>query len=145
MIKTALRGFVPQGGRSKYRRDFGVPEDKAQDNFTDSESRIMKTSGNGFQQCYNAQIAVDAQHQLIVGNAVGNNAADNEYLIPLIKQVRKNTCKTPKVLLADSGFRSEENFRALARRKIFGVIALGREGKTLTDNINKDLKLSRGM
>ena len=36
----------PKGGR--YKREFGVPEDKAQDNFTDPDSRIMKRAGGGF-------------------------------------------------------------------------------------------------
>ena len=50
----------PKGG-PPYKRDYGVPEDKAQDNFTDPESRIMKTSQEGFQQCYNAQLAVEGR------------------------------------------------------------------------------------
>lgn len=44
----SVGGKCPQGGRSKYQREFGVPETKAQDNFTDSESRIMKTSSGGY-------------------------------------------------------------------------------------------------
>ena len=47
----------PRGGQP-YKRDYGEPEPKAQSNFTDPESRIMKTSGDGFQQCYNAQTVV---------------------------------------------------------------------------------------
>ena len=48
----------PRGGR--YKREFGVPQDKAQDNFTDPDSRIMKRAGGGFDASYNAQTAVDA-------------------------------------------------------------------------------------
>ena len=44
----------PKGGQP-YKRKYGEPEEKAQDNFTDPEGRIMKTSMQGFQQCYNAQ------------------------------------------------------------------------------------------
>ena len=115
-----------------------------QENFTDSESRIMKTSRNGFQQCYNAQIAVDAKHQLIVATALDNNAADAEYLIPIIEEVERVTQKTPDTVLADSGYRSEENFKELAQRKIRGLIPLGREGKAET-KINPDLKLTQRM
>ena len=43
----------PKGGQP-YKRDYGEPEEKAQSNFTDPESKIMKTSNEGFQQCYNA-------------------------------------------------------------------------------------------
>ncbi len=56
-------GRNPRGGRP-FKREFGVPEEKAQDNFTDPESRIMKSSG-GFEQCYNTQAAVDEETQMI--------------------------------------------------------------------------------
>mgnify|MGYP006908290990 FL=1 len=49
----------PRGG-PRFKRQFGVPEDRAQDNFTDPQSRIMKTS-QGFDQCYNGQLAVDGE------------------------------------------------------------------------------------
>jgi len=54
----------PQRGRGAGRA-FGEPHPKAQDNFTDPDSRIMKTSA-GFEQCYNGQTAVDAHAQIIV-------------------------------------------------------------------------------
>ena len=58
-----------KGGRP-YKREYGEPDEKAQDNFTDPESRIMKTSSEGFQQCYNAQVAVEGEKQLIVATEV---------------------------------------------------------------------------
>ena len=58
----------PKGG-SPYKRAYGEPDEKAQSNFTDPESGIMKTSSEGFQQCYNAQMAVDGEQQLVVGPA----------------------------------------------------------------------------
>ncbi len=48
----------PKGGRP-YRNEYGEPDASAQSNFTDPESRIMKTSTEGFQQCYNAQVVVE--------------------------------------------------------------------------------------
>ena len=72
----------PKGGR-RYKRAFGTPIPKAQVNFTDSESRIMKTSQDGFQQCYNMQVAVDAKHQLIVQTRGTQAANDKEQLIPM--------------------------------------------------------------
>jgi hypothetical protein len=57
----------PRGG-PRYKRDFGVPPDKTQSNFTDPQSRIMNTA-EGFQQCYNAQLAVD-ESQLIVATGL---------------------------------------------------------------------------
>jgi transposase len=51
------------------------PDPKAQKNFTDPQSRIMK-SKDGFVQAYNGQIAVDAQAQVIVAHDVTQSAAD---------------------------------------------------------------------
>ena len=53
----------------KYKRPFGRPPDKARENFTDPDSRIMKSS-NGFEQCYNTQLAVDGAHGVVVAASV---------------------------------------------------------------------------
>jgi len=121
-------GVRPQGGRSKFQRKFGEVPDKQQDNFTDPESRIMKT-GDGFQQCYNTQAAVDGDTQLIVANAVEQNAADNGSLIPLTTAAQANAGRRPDRVLADTGYASEANFQQLEDDKITGYVALGREGK----------------
>jgi transposase len=128
-----------------YKRKFGQPAESKQENFTDSESRIMKTSATGFQQCYNAQIAVDEECHIIVAEDVENNAADNNNLIPMIDQVKRNTKRKPKNTLADSGYKSEENFQRLKRRRIKGYISLGREGSDTQAEISQDLKLTKAM
>ena len=112
-----------------YKREFGVPEPTAQDNFTDPESRIMKRAGGGFDASYNAQTAVDEQTHIIVAAELGNNAADVGQLLPMLGAVEDNTGQAPKQVLADAGYRSEENFRALAGSSTELVVALGREGK----------------
>ena len=66
-------GERPPGGRSKFKREFGEPEPAAQRNFTDPESKIMKTH-QGFQQGYNAQEVVAEGSQLIVAQQVEQNA-----------------------------------------------------------------------
>ena len=65
----------PKGGQP-YKRSYGEPDAKAQSNFTDPESGIMKTSNDGFQQCDNAQVAVDGAPQLVVATEVTANASD---------------------------------------------------------------------
>ena len=119
-------GERPQGGRSKFKREFGVPEPKAQRNFTDPESKIMKTS-RGYEQSYNAQAVVAEGEQLIVAATVGNNAADNGYLIELLDELKANTGRRPERVLADAGYKGEKNFEELESRKIRGYVALGRE------------------
>ena len=117
----------PKGGR--YKRGFGVPEPKAQDNFTDPNSRIMKRAGGGFDPSYNAQTAVDDTAHIIVAAEVGNNAADVGLLLPMLQAVKDNTGQAPAQALADAGYRSEANFADLAGSPTQVVVALGREGK----------------
>lgn len=117
----------PKGGR--YQRDFGVPEPKAQENFTDPDSRIMKRAGGGFDPSYNAQTAVDDTAHIIVAAELGNNAADVGQLLPMLQSVQHNLGALPAQGLADAGYRSEENFAKATRPEMDLVVALGREGK----------------
>jgi transposase len=118
----------PRRGRP-YKRDFGVPADKSQSNFTDPESRIMKTA-EGYQQCYNGQLAVDDEFQLIVSNALTNNASDNGELIGLVAGIERTLDEAPKAVLADAGYRSEPCLVELEQRQIDAYVSVGREGKS---------------
>ena len=118
----------PKGGRP-YKRDYGEPEEKAQSNFTDPESRIMKTSTEGFQQCYNAQLAVDGDHQIIVATEVSAKASDQGQMMGLLEEVEETFEEQPKQVLADAGYCNEADLQALEARGVDGYIALGREGK----------------
>ena len=76
------KGHKTQGEESKPKRGrpckcaYGEPQDRVQSNFMDPESAIMKTSNDGFQQCYNAQLAVDGENQIIVATQVTADATD---------------------------------------------------------------------
>ena len=122
------RGKPKASGRG-FSRDFGEPEPKAQDNFTDPDSRIMKTSA-GFEQCYNAQTAVDSHAQVIVAAELTNVAADNGQLAGMLEAVKDN-CEgqLPQVVLADAGYRNEAVFERLSGSSTELLVALGREGK----------------
>jgi transposase len=104
------------------------PPDKAQRNFTDPDSRIMQDgSTNSFEQCYNAQAAVDEEHQVIVAAAVTQSPNDKEQLEPMVKEMRKNLGKKlPKKLTADAGYYSEDNVKVLGDKRIDGYIAVDR-------------------
>jgi transposase len=115
-------------GRKPFARDFGVPPDDAQDNFTDPESRIMKTA-YGFDQCYNGQIVVDERSQIIVATGLTNCAADQGTLLPLVDRVRATLGVDPREVLADAGYRDDATFAALETRQITAYVSLGREGK----------------
>ncbi len=118
----------PKGG-PPYKRGYGVPEDKAQSNFTDPESGIMRTSTEGFQQCYNAEMAVDGEHQLIVATKVTSSASDQHMMLPLVDEVEAVHGARVEKVLADSGFCNEEDLRSLEDREIDGYVALTREDK----------------
>jgi transposase len=113
-------------GSKPFARDFGVPRDDAQDNFTDPESRIMKTSA-GFDQCFNGQIAVDETTQLIVATGLTNCNADNGELLPLLDRARATLGGEPPEVLADAGYRAEATFQTLEARAITAYISLGHE------------------
>jgi hypothetical protein len=88
----------------------------------------MKTS-QGFDQCYNGQIAVDEASQMIVATGLTNCAADHGELLPLIDQSHTTLGEQPSEVLADAGYRAEATFQTLETRQITGYISLGREGK----------------
>ena len=118
----------PKGGRP-YKRAYGEPDEKAQSNFTDPESSIMKTSNEGFQQCYNAQVTVDAEHQLVVATDLTANASDQGELPVLLDAVKETFAAQPETVLADAGYCNERDLTDLEKRGIDGYVALGREGK----------------
>ena len=118
----------PKGGRP-YKRAHGEPDEKAQDNFTDPESRIMKTSQEGFQQCYNAQLAVEGENQLIVATEVTSNASDQGRLAGLLDEVEAVFGERPKTVLADAGYCNEADLAMLEERGVDGHVALGRDGR----------------
>ncbi len=85
------------------------PLPKAQRNFTDPESRIMKDGATkSFEQAYNAQIAVDAQSQIIVATNVTQETNDKRQLVPVLKKVEQNLKQLPQKVSADSGYFSQE-------------------------------------
>ena len=78
-----------KGGR-QYTRAHGEPDEKTQSHVTDPDSGLMKTSNEGFQQCYNAQVAVDGPHQLVVATDLPSNASDQGKLPVLLDAVAES-------------------------------------------------------
>lgn len=120
-------GKVKPGG--PYKRDFGVPKDTAQENFTDSDSRVMKRAGGGFDYSYNAQTAVDETAHIVVAAELTNMAADSGELPRVLRAVKVNLHVDAQQVLADAGYRSEAVFEQLRECPSELVVALGREGK----------------
>jgi len=104
-----------------------VPDQRAQRNFTDPESRIMLSKPDGFIYGYNAQAVVDDTAQVIVATDLGTDATDTRQLPAMLDAVRANTGRYPKRLLADAGYGSDENLAALDSRGIDAYVAVRRE------------------
>jgi len=102
------------------------PDGKAQRNFTDPESRILKTR-DGYIQGYNAQAAVDGEDQVIVAHTLTNSSSDQAQLAPLLDRTRANLGRNPDEVSADAGYCSAANLRTVKRRRIDGYIATGRQ------------------
>jgi len=111
--------------REGFDPDSAVVGAKAQTNFTDPESRIMHTP-DGFQQCYNAQAAVDAESQVIVACEASQAPPDVQRLRPMLAEIIKQNGRVPRELSADAGYASETNFAALQEAGVYAVIALRR-------------------
>ena len=85
----------------------GVPDDKAQRNFTDAESRIMPApGGRDFVQAYNCQAVVDSDHQVIVAAQATSQASDKQQAVAMIEEAIANTGAVPREVSADAGYYS---------------------------------------
>jgi hypothetical protein len=134
-IREAKRA-LEERARAKAKKE-GQPVEKAQPkakdqyNFTDPESRIMKSSNEGFVQAYNAQIVVEPELQLIVGQAVTQAGNDKEQVAPMMQTVEAQSGQRPEAVIADSGYCSEKNLETLeseprAERRIEAFMATER-------------------
>ena len=105
-----------------------TPDSKAQRNFTDPESRIMKDGASkSFEQAYNCQIASDEQAQIIVGTNVTQETNDKQQVQPVIEDVKERTGQTPRKASLDAGYYSDDNVAYLESEGIDGYIATGRQ------------------
>lgn len=108
----------------------GMPAEDAQRNFTDPDSRIMK-SGKDFVQGYNAQAVVDDEAQVIVAAAVTNQAPDAQHAPAMVAAVEDNLGRRPVQAVLDAGYYSAENMAFFESRGIDGLISVGREKHVL--------------
>ena len=135
------------------------PEAKMQYNFTDPESRIMK-GADGFVQAYNAQVAVEPDFQLIVGQQVTQEANDKQQMQPMVKVIEEQSGQKPAEVVSDSGYCSEANLKYLEKKKMGAFVAVDREsypdrekpcprgplpkGATRVDRMRRKLQTKKG-
>jgi transposase len=96
---------------------------------TDGESRIMKTSGGGFEQAFNAQALTDVETKLIVGAFVAQHPTDIKQIEPALTELAQlpEALGRPEHLLADTGYCSKDNVRRCEEAGITPVIAIKRD------------------
>src|SRR5436309_9620494 len=103
------------------------PRDGDQYTFTDPESRIMKSSTHaGFEQDYNAQVAVDQASLLIVGYALSNHPNDSQEAEPTLAAI-PSEIGTPEAAALDAGYFGPATLAACAKRGIEPYVATGRD------------------
>ena len=150
-----------RGGRAP-REPSAEVDPKAQRNFTDPDSRIMPLgSGRGFEQCYNAQAAVDSKAQIIIGARVTQSPIDAHQLKPMIETIERNLDgERPRRLSTDNGYCSEDHMEYLEGKRIDPYLATGKakhgrrpapaprgripNNATLTDRMARKLRTARG-
>jgi transposase len=128
--EAKVKAREERGGRGREPKPPSEkPAPKAQRNFTDPDSRIMKDGATkSFEQSYNCQAAVDATAQVIVACAVTQKCNDKEQVAPMVEAMKANLDDTkPKTLTADAGYFSETNVETLTAEKIDAYVATGRQ------------------
>jgi transposase len=105
------------------------PTAKDQVNLTDKDSRIMPTSGGGFEQGYNAQAGVDTVTKLIISAQVTQQSNDKQQIKPALEKLAAlpKELGTVSALIADSGYFSEANVNACEEQGVTPYIAVDRE------------------
>jgi transposase len=123
--KKARRGKKPRGPAPAPPSATG-PRPTDQYNFTDPDSRIMKNATDaGFNQAYNAQVAVDQDSRFIVGHSLSNHPVDVNEVVPTVESIPA-ALGVPAAAALDNGYFSEQNVQELERRGIRPHIAAGR-------------------
>jgi transposase len=158
--KQAVEERAREKAESQGKSEAGAePEDRAQYNFTDPESRIMK-GPDGFVQAYNTQIAVEPDLQLIVGQRVTQAANDKQQLQPMVEAMVEQAGQKPQEIIGDSGYCSDQNLQYLENKRMTGFVAVDREsyrdrnqtgprgplpkGATRTDRMRRKLQTKAG-
>ena len=164
VLEQRARERAAAEGKSPEEVSQAKPGDQDQYNFTDPESRIMK-GADGFVQAYNAQAAVEADFQLIVGQGVTQAANDKQQVVPMVEVIEEQSGQRPEELLADNGYCSEKNLAHLEsaakpEQRIDAFIAADRQkhgeqqagsprgplpkGATLVDRMRRKLQTKAG-
>ena len=131
--KSAKRQAQREAGQKPRGKDPEPPEagpkDRDQVNLTDEESRIMPTSGGGFEQSYNAQAGVDTETMMVITQHVSQAPNDKREVVPTLQQIQALPAVLGQVhtLITDNGFFSQANVIACHDAGVEPLLALKRQ------------------
>src|ERR1700722_2177534 len=118
------------------------PKESAQYNRVDPQARVQFSCQSGFILGYNAQVAVDADSQVIVACELHTQGTDYASLLPMLRQAQANTQSIPKRVLADRGYSSAQNFEEVEAESITALIPPqlrpSERGKQFEANLSED-------
>jgi len=120
--KAALERQAEEAARES-GEETAPPDPKTQYSFTDPESRIMPDSNKAFIQGYSAQLAVDAEQQVIIATNVVQATNDKQQLVPMVEASVDSFDEVPAVFSADAGYWSDANMEQLEAYGIEAVVA----------------------
>ncbi len=130
--RAGLEGQGKKPRTPRDRRDPYAPKPSAQRNFTDPDSKIMKTADGAYHQCFNGQALVDSTAQVIVAAELSDESPDVRQLGPALEQLADNLeaieaeLAEVATLTADAGYFSEDNILITAQHGLDPHIATGR-------------------
>jgi transposase len=121
MKVVVVDGTKIAGNVSQWRKVLAQAED-ADSNLVDADASLMFTRNSGTIKGYNAQVAVDQQHRLIVGQTVSRENNDGQQMPAVLDSVEECAGELPERAVADAGYDSAENHRELEEREVEGYV-----------------------
>ncbi len=109
-------------------------EDRKQISFADHDANPMGKKGHS-EYAYNAQVSVDSEHQIIVGQHLSTQANDYGEVSPALEQLKENAERYPDKLSMDNGYYSGSNLQALSEAGIDAYVATDRGEKLPSETL----------
>ncbi|MBW2424333.1 MAG: transposase [Deltaproteobacteria bacterium] len=95
----------------------------SQKSFADPDANMMMTSEGSLQYCYNGQVAA-SEDGVIVANGVTTSPLDVQQLVPMVDEIQATTRCKPGVVVADAGYLSEKNLKAMRKNRQRCLVAV---------------------
>lgn len=129
-VARALRALKERREEIKRQAEELAANHLTQKVLSEPDAKLMSTANNGFQVAYNAQIAVDAEHKLVVAFDLTNEGNDTRQLHPMAEKAKRALGTESLTVLADTGYSSGEQGQACEKAKITAIVPRPERGNT---------------